>query len=189
MNTLASLIRDYRAGSCVECGKCSAACSMPAMYPDFSNLYSPRGFVRHCLDTAVGLPGESLEAYLWRCLQCGNCTLSCPEGVDCAGLIKGLREAVIIGEGAVIIREGAVVAREDAAGSGPADALYCSACGREVPGAPVRRIMRDLFAPDIATNGDGDKEHDPPAYLTLCHVCRRQVYAANNAGKAREDRP
>lgn len=155
-----AIVRETGAFACVECGKCSAACSMAAMYPDFSSDYSPRGMVRHTLRQAMG-EGEGVRPdYLWRCLQCGNCTAACPEKVDCAGLIARLR----------------------AMAAETSKAAHCTGCGREIPALPVREWLQNTLDPDGSSTRD-DAGNDPRnrAWLGLCQVCRRQVYAANNA--------
>lgn len=166
---IAAIARESNARACVECGKCSAACSMAAMYPDFSADSSPRGMVqttlRHAVERQAGEQGAGRSAgvnaaHLWRCLQCGNCTAVCPENVDCMGLIAGLRAN---------------------AGDSP-EAGRCEGCGREIPALPVREWLRDTLdpgAPAVSREDEGDMRNT--AYLRLCPVCRRQVYAANNA--------
>lgn len=168
--SVASIARETNARACVECGKCSAACSMAAMYPDFSAESSPRGMVQTTLRQAMNQNAGVNPAHLWRCLQCGNCTAACPENVDCAGLIAKLR----------------------AIADDTSDAGHCDGCGREIPALPVREWLRNTLDPHApATAREGEDEGDPrnTAYLRLCPVCRRQVYAANNAaGQARQAR-
>ena len=160
MIPLSEIIQGASATSCVACGKCSAACSMSSMYPDFSSAYSPRGMVQLTLQKALGQGEGVREAYLWRCLQCANCTAACPEQVDCAGLIAKLRVN---------------------AGNAP-ERSACKGCGREIPALPVRQWLQNTLEPDAsaACQEDGD-DYRNTAYLHLCPVCRRQVYAANNA--------
>ncbi len=164
MNASPALTRQSKAQACVECGKCSAACSMAAMYPDFSAVYSPRGLVQLALRQAAGQAEDIEPAYLWRCLQCGNCRLSCPEGVDPAGLIAALRAQAL------------------AANQG-GEALVCDSCGRDMPALPVRQWIEGVLEPGAAPDADIDRETParPSAYQSLCPVCRRQAYAANNS--------
>jgi len=158
--SLAAIVRESNARACVECGKCSAACSMAAMYPDFSSEYSPRGMVQLSLRQAAGHGNGVKAGYLWRCLQCGNCTAACPEKVDCAGLIAGLR-----GKAADTSKAG-----------------RCNGCGREIPALPVREWLRNTLNPDASAAGESEEcTAANMAYLCLCPVCRRQIYAANNA--------
>ncbi len=160
MSGISEMIRHSRANACVECGKCSAACSMAAMYPDFSGDYSPRGMVQRALRRAAGLEGGVNAALLWRCLQCGNCSLTCPEGVDPSGLINRLRDE----------------ARQSGKGQ---NARFCASCGRDLPGLPAQDWLDAMFTDpgDDLTDPDDAR---PPAYRALCPVCRRQAYAANN---------
>ena len=72
---------------CVECGKCVAVCPMQEMYPGFSIEMSPRGMIKKSLFERGILSDENI----WYCTQCNACTDTCPEGVSCRDLIKGLR--------------------------------------------------------------------------------------------------
>ena len=138
MNIMPEILRQHGANACVECGKCSAACSMAAMYPDFSGAYSPRGLVQHALRQAAGLDDAVDPAGLWRCLQCGNCSTSCPEGVDPAGLIAALRG-------------------EERATGQDAQARFCACCGRDLPAQPVQEWLRGVL-PDGKWQDDLDPE-------------------------------
>jgi heterodisulfide reductase subunit C len=80
-------LSDSAAPLCVECGKCTAACPMAEMYPDFSWDLSPRGIVQQALRGREVLTGRSV----WCCTQCSACTRVCPAGVDCCGLVAHLR--------------------------------------------------------------------------------------------------
>jgi L-lactate utilization protein LutB len=153
---VAAIVRESRAHACIECGKCSAACSMAAMYADFSADSSPRGMVQLALRQARGLGAGIEERFLWRCLQCGNCSAACPERVDCAKLFALLRAVTC----------------------GP-QARYCAGCGRELPSVQVQEWLRNTLDPDGTDTDEASPGTD--AYLKLCPVCRRQVYAANNA--------
>lgn len=161
MNSLvAAIVRESNAHACVGCGKCSAACSMAAMYPDFSSEYSPRGMAQRSMRQVMG-HGDGVKAeYLWRCLQCGNCTAACPEKVDCAGLIARLRGTA----------------------TDAPEARACRGCGREMPAVPVREWLQNALDPDASAASEEDAHTAAnTTYLCLCPVCRRQVYAANNA--------
>ncbi len=160
-----NIVRECGAYGCIECGKCSAACSMASMYPDFSGDSSPRGMVGHTLRQAMGQGGGVDEAHLWRCLQCGNCSAACPEQVDCARLIAMLRALAV-------------------AGGRGTERRLCAGCGKELPSVPVRRWL-DALDPDASPREVADADETGtaggPAVRDLCPVCRRQVYAANNA--------
>jgi Fe-S oxidoreductase len=174
MIAVAEMIRLTGADACVECGKCSAACSMAEMYPDFSGNSSPRGIVQHVLRRAGGLEDRMDAVPLLRCLQCGNCTRGCPEGVDCMELIAVLREE----------------ARQRCENG----FRFCSGCGREIAAEPVRQWLDTVFGtakkpePVLFFSGmfpqcpDGPESDDTAqsAYQSLCPVCRRQAYAAGN---------
>jgi Fe-S oxidoreductase len=131
------------------------------MYADFSGDFSPRGIVQLALRQAMG-PDEGFAAHsLWRCLQCGNCSAACPERVDCAKLIALLR-----------------------AETAAQEARYCAGCGREIFSAPVQEWLRNTLETDAASRDGAGANEDSPCgdeYLKLCAICRRQVYAANNA--------
>ncbi|MDR1659158.1 MAG: (Fe-S)-binding protein [Desulfovibrio sp.] len=168
--TLAEIVAVARAGNCVECGKCSAACSMASMYPDFSVAFSPRALVQNTLRRLSGLENTPEPEWLKRCLQCGNCTKSCPEEVDCAGLIADLREK----------------ARQD----GEEGFRFCSGCGREIVAGTVERWLEKTLGtgrspddmPDFLKSFAGGETAEPARgdYRGLCAVCRRQAYAASN---------
>jgi L-lactate utilization protein LutB len=90
-----SVLSDAAALFCVECGKCTAACPMAEMYPGFSWDLSPRGIVQRALRGREILSGQSV----WCCTQCQACTRVCPAGVNCSGLIAGLRPLARIATG------------------------------------------------------------------------------------------
>ena len=160
-STILTIVRECGAHGCIECGKCSAACSMPSMYPDFSADSSPRGFVQHALRQAAGRETSLDETLLWHCLQCGNCSLACPEQVDCARLIAMLRAMATV-----------------------AQRRTCAVCDRELPALPVRNWLQDTLEPDSPLKAfDDENDHasaNRVAVSDLCSVCRRQAYAANN---------
>ena len=144
----AELLQQTGAARCVECGKCVALCPMAETAPVFSRPLSPRGVVQQAL---AGASTDDMPA-LAACLQCRSCTLTCPAGVDAAGLIAGLREAAGMG--------GSV----------------CSRCGAPLPDntAYLRRTLGETLRSESADGPDGG------AYLTLCAACRRQAYIRNN---------
>ena len=93
-------------------------------------------------------------------MQCGNCSAACPEKVDCAGLIAMLRA------------EAGNVLEND----------RCRGCGRDIPALPVRQWLQNTLDPDAAATEEAHGEETrTKADPWLCPVCRRQVYAANNA--------
>jgi heterodisulfide reductase subunit C len=79
------------ADSCVECGRCVAACPMAEMYANFSIEMSPRGIIKK---TLVGDPVVE-DNNIWYCTECNAGTDTCPQKVSCRDLIRKLREAAI----------------------------------------------------------------------------------------------
>lgn len=114
-----SVLHAAGAALCVECGKCVSVCPMAEMYPGFGYDLSPRGMVQKALK------GRELlaEQGLWCCTLCGSCAMTCPAGVDCRGMVEGLRPLAGI--------EGA----QEAGGS-------CADCGAALPPAPVLAYLR-----------------------------------------------
>ena len=155
MMDIRQLLKDTRAFACVECGKCSSACSMASMYADFSLRGSPRAFVQQAL--RLGRAEQSFD--LWRCLQCANCTAICPEKVDVAACIAALRQ-LDAGEHSGLDRA-------------------CARCGRELMPLPARQWLEARIP---AQKEDEDEEAGParPEYSGLCPACRRLAYACNN---------
>lgn len=163
MSEIRELLARSRAASCVECGKCSAACSMAAMYADITLRCSPRGLVQQ----ALRLGRAEREDDLWRCLQCGNCTTACPEGVDPALLIRLLRDA----------------AGEEHAEEDRADARrVCASCGREILPVPAAAWLKSALPLSRKETKEDLRPEDcgPDGYLALCGVCRGAWYAVNN---------
>jgi len=87
------IINDTRAYSCLDCGKCTAACPISQYDPD----YSPRRVVSNAL---YGEEAQLLRnGQLWSCLTCSQCEERCQSGVKYTELIKLLRtEAHGLGE-------------------------------------------------------------------------------------------
>ena len=73
--------------ACYQCGKCSAGCPMAE-----EMALKPHQLLRLAqLDQREKLLGE---ASLWLCATCETCSARCPNEVDPARLIDGLRELV-----------------------------------------------------------------------------------------------
>jgi heterodisulfide reductase subunit C len=107
---------------CVECGKCTAACPMAEMYPNFSWDLSPRGIVQQALGGSDLLNGQAL----WCCTQCHACTRTCPAGVDCCGLVARLRPLARLAKDA-------------------SEVGVCADCGGELPPGPVLDYLRSVL--------------------------------------------
>jgi len=119
-----STLSDTAARFCVECGKCTAACPMAEMYPNFSWDLSPRGIVQQALRGRELLSGQAV----WCCTQCEACTRTCPAGVDCCGLVARLRP----------------LARA-AAGKEASGEELCAGCGAALPPRPVLDYLRSAL--------------------------------------------
>jgi len=149
---------------------------MPAMYGDsFSLEQTPRGIVQYALQRVFDeKEAKDCPLHVWHCLECGNCTLACPELVDCVRLINMLRE--------------------EAHKSGAMPFFACAGCGRKIMAAPVAEWLRgvldeagrdenalpsflELYA---EKPGENAALLERPAYEELCPACRRQRYAVNN---------
>ena len=115
-------VSDASAPFCVECGKCTAACPMAEMYPNFSWDLSPRGIVQQALRGREILSGQAV----WCCTQCRACARTCPAGVDCCELVSRLRPLARLAAGKS--EEGA-----------------CSGCGGDLPPRPVLDYLRSVL--------------------------------------------
>jgi Fe-S oxidoreductase len=94
---------------------------------------------------------------LWRCLQCGNCTAICPEGVDVAACIAALRH----------------YGAETQTGLDRA----CARCGRELLPLPARQWLEARFP---THHEEEDPDPATPDCSGLCPACRRLAYACHN---------
>ncbi len=88
---LAGEVRDATSidvARCYQCGKCSAGCPMGA-----EMTLGPQAMLRLVqLDRRDRLFDDPS---LWLCLTCETCTARCPNGVDTARVIDGLRELAL----------------------------------------------------------------------------------------------
>ena len=83
---------------CILCGSCVSECNKNTLNP--KNFLDPFIFVKAAKlieDSRDKSPEEHLKAVvdagLWRCFNCQECTAKCPKGLDPAGAIEKLKEA------------------------------------------------------------------------------------------------
>jgi succinate dehydrogenase / fumarate reductase iron-sulfur subunit len=83
---------------CILCGSCVSECNKNALNDD--DFLDPFIFVKAeklVADSRNKTPEENLKAVmdagLWRCFNCQECTAKCPKGLDPAGAIEKLKEA------------------------------------------------------------------------------------------------
>jgi len=86
MLELAAAVRDARARSCYDCGKCTASCPIPRA----GGSYSPR---RNVLAAVAGQRDQIIRnGALFSCLTCSLCDRRCPAGVNYTELVLAMRE-------------------------------------------------------------------------------------------------
>ncbi len=68
---------------CVQCGRCAAACRV-----SFVSGESPRKVVRYLQQGDIH--GAVHSGFLMLCKQCRTCTLTCPQEVDIAEIMRNL---------------------------------------------------------------------------------------------------
>ncbi|MBI2193624.1 MAG: (Fe-S)-binding protein [Planctomycetes bacterium] len=85
---LQDLLSTSGAFNCLNCGKCTAACPLPAAGSD----YSPRRTVARAIRDEGPGAGESNGGY-WPCLTCKACEAVCPMEVDYTGFVRSNRQA------------------------------------------------------------------------------------------------
>lgn len=83
---------------CILCGSCVSECNKNALNP--KDFLDPFIFVKAAKlteDSRDKSPEEHLKAVvdagLWHCFNCQECTAKCPKGLDPAGAIEKLKEA------------------------------------------------------------------------------------------------
>jgi Fe-S oxidoreductase len=93
MGTLTEILKNNRVFSCLECGKCTAACPIS----QFNDSYSPRRLLAEGLFYGTGdLASDKL---LWSCLTCLLCAQRCPVDVKYADYMRDVRaEAYALGK-------------------------------------------------------------------------------------------
>jgi len=86
---LLKVIQGFRGYQCLDCGKCTAVCSVA----EIDTRFSPRGIVQ----LVTGEPRDDVLASgdIWQCRACGRCTVRCPQNVEFSSLIRELRVEAI----------------------------------------------------------------------------------------------
>lgn len=74
-----------RVHDCYQCGKCSAGCPVAERMD-----LLPNQLLR--LLQLGRIERAAASGAVWECLSCLTCTMRCPKGVDCAGLMDALRQ-------------------------------------------------------------------------------------------------
>ncbi len=73
---------------CFQCQKCASGCPV-----SYAMDYTPPQILRMIL---LGLDEEVLGAKApWFCASCETCTTRCPQGIDIAGIMDGVRSVAI----------------------------------------------------------------------------------------------
>ncbi|TET33724.1 MAG: hydrogenase iron-sulfur subunit [Planctomycetota bacterium] len=84
--TLSEIVQTFGGSACLDCGKCSALCTIAQQ----DDTYSPRLMVHQAmLEPREVTLGSHL---LWQCRTCGRCSERCPQGVFFPRIIRALRE-------------------------------------------------------------------------------------------------
>jgi Fe-S oxidoreductase len=85
MNIDMNLIKETRALSCLECGKCTGACPVAR----YTNEFSPRLTLIKTLRNTH--PNALKSADLWSCLTCQRCDQICPSHIQYSDLMQLIR--------------------------------------------------------------------------------------------------
>jgi len=80
-------VKETRAFSCLECGKCTGVCPVAR----YSESFSPRSLLIKSLRNSN--PEEFNSPELWSCLTCQQCDTICPSNIKYIELTQLLREA------------------------------------------------------------------------------------------------
>lgn len=76
---------------CVQCGKCTSACTMTEIFEDFRYSWAPRTIVHEALFGTDLFRASSI----WYCLVCDVCEVTCPSGVHFRDFIGSLRDLAV----------------------------------------------------------------------------------------------
>jgi len=75
---------DVSVADCYQCGKCTAGCPLAYKMDE-----APTAIMRYI---QLGLREEAVKANTsWVCVSCQTCSTRCPQDVDIAGVMDGLR--------------------------------------------------------------------------------------------------
>jgi heterodisulfide reductase subunit D len=90
LSKISDIVSDTRAYSCLDCGKCTAACPVSKYDPDFS----PRKLVN---DSIRGRQDLLSSNRIWSCITCGICEERCESNVNYTEFARSLRSEAFAG--------------------------------------------------------------------------------------------
>lgn len=85
------LVEKHSLLKCVQCGKCTSACTMTEIFEDFRYSWAPRTIVQQALFSTDLFRASSI----WFCLTCDVCEVTCPSGVHFKDFIISLRNLAV----------------------------------------------------------------------------------------------
>ncbi|MFH2060206.1 MAG: hydrogenase iron-sulfur subunit [Pseudomonadota bacterium] len=86
--SIATIIKEYDAYACQDCGKCTSSCPLALVGKDFS----PRALINSLLQGDI--TSEATKENIWSCLTCGVCYNRCPSEVNFPELIQKIRAGI-----------------------------------------------------------------------------------------------
>lgn len=89
--TIEELVIKHGLLKCVQCGKCTSACTMTEIFEDFRYSWAPRTIVHEALFGTDLFRASSI----WFCLTCDVCEVTCPSGVRFKDFIGSLRDLAV----------------------------------------------------------------------------------------------
>ncbi len=89
MGTVIEKLKQNKAFSCLECGKCTAVCPISK----YNNSYSPRRLVAEGL--FYGTDDIVSDRLLWSCLTCQMCSQRCPVDVRYSEYMRDIRSEAV----------------------------------------------------------------------------------------------